>query len=121
MKAAAVYLYVYSGETALPAERRCHVDGSLIDVAALSIAVDPDLQRGAIPVQLERVERTQQLPQRVGALERDDDDAKIHYIRVRARTTGDAQRESRGLKTAGQYTAGHRRLYRKLHLKTQNT
>ena len=83
---------MYSGESALPAERRCHVESSLIDVAAVSIAVDPDLQRGAICVQHERVQRAQKLQQRVGAIERDDDDAKVDHIRVRARTTRHARR-----------------------------
>ena len=81
---------MYTGDAAQPAERRRDVEGAFVDASA-PISVDPDLERGAVAVEHERVERPEQDRQRVGPVEREHDDAKIDRVRIRARTSGHAR------------------------------
>jgi len=96
---------VYAGDAAQPAERRRDVEGAFVD-ASVPISVDPDLERGAVAVEHERVERPEQDRQRVGPVEREHDDAKIDRVRIRARTSRHARSVRRRTSAAAAAVVG---------------
>jgi len=81
---------VYAGDAAPPAELRRDFQSAFVD-PAVRISIDPDLQRSSVSVEDERVERSEQNRQRIGPVERQNDDAKVHVVRVRTRQTGRAR------------------------------
>jgi len=81
---------VCAGDAAQPAELRRDFQGAFID-PAVPISIDPDLQRSSVSVQDERVERSEQNRQRMGPVERQNDNPEIDVVHVRARQTGHAR------------------------------
>lgn len=65
-----------------------------VDGARLSVSVDPDFQRSGIAIQLEVVQRLQQLQKRLWPLVGDDDDSDIHAVGVFTRMLWPARFDS---------------------------